>query len=157
MSNKNIHHMDWNDIIYLTENLLYRKSDNKETAKYILNDNFLIIIWDNWGKEYFYLMSDLDYYQISSNNYFKLDNYISFVYLISNSVTNNFLLDNKTMKIYKKNNLDFLGYFEYNDNKLIITLNNEKNTYIYFNHKYYHEDYLNSLYDFINIYDVKNA
>ena len=154
MSNKNIHHMDWNDIIYLTENLLYRKSDNKETAKYILNDNFLIIIWDNWGKEYFYLMSDLDYYQISSNNYFKLDNYISFVYLISNSVTNNFLLDNKTMKIYKKNNLDFLGYFEYNDNKLIITLNNEKNTYIYFNHKYYHEDYLNSLYDFINIYDV---
>jgi len=155
MSNKNIHHIDWNDIIYLTEKLLYRTSNYKETAKYILNDNFIIIEWDNWGKEYFYLIDDLDYYQISSNNYFKLDNYISFIYLINDLSTDRFLLDNKLMKIYKKNNLDFFGYFEYEKNRLIITLNNKKDTYVYFNNKYYHIDYLSNLYEIVDIYEEK--
>ena len=71
-----IYHVDWNDKIILNDECtVMRTSDNKDTGKYIINDNILLIDWDKWDKEYFLSENNIDYYQIILSNYFNL--YIS--------------------------------------------------------------------------------
>ena len=64
-----IYHTDWKDYVQflMNKNILFRLSNVKEIGNFINNDNFLIIIWNNWGKEYFYKKSGI-YYQITLND-----------------------------------------------------------------------------------------
>ena len=96
-----IYHIDWNDDLYLDyERNIIKRLYNNDYGKFILIDNFLLIIWEKWGKEYFYSKDNNNYYFINDNNTFNLDNDVSIIYLIdiSNSIkivnflkTNNFI------------------------------------------------------------------
>jgi len=134
-----IYHKDWTDNIILnsSENTMNRISENKDTGKYILNDNFLIILWDSWGKECFYSKNNLDYYQITDNNYFKLD--ISFIYIITYDYSDLYILDNNSKKIYNKNTLKLF------DNK-----------FIFYNNKYYEKTYFDEFYKIIFLDNVEH-
>ena len=69
----NIYHNDWNDKVILNdEYIISRTSGNKDTGKYILNDNILLIDWDKWDKEYFLSENNTDYYRIIESDNFNL-------------------------------------------------------------------------------------
>ena len=148
---KKLYHITWEDFIDtdINKNIIKRKSGNNDTGKYILNDNFLLIIWDKWQKEYFYSINNQDYYLINDNNYFKLDNHISEIYLINENNTDLYLLDIHLQKIYKKSNLELYGNYSNNNNFIII--NNEN--YIYLNYKYYNYNYFLKNYEIIEIFN----
>jgi mannosyltransferase OCH1-like enzyme len=152
MDEINIFHKKWNDkiIIHNDKNLISR-INNSDIGKYKLNNNFLLIIWEKWGKEYFYLLNN-QYYQVTDNYDFTLDKYISNIYLIDNLSSNLYIVDHILNKIYKKDNLEILGDIYYNENNLII---NKINTYYYFNNKYYNISYLDNLYN-IGIFYINN-
>ena len=125
MNDIEIYHKDWNDIIILDyyKNTLYRKSNNNETGKYILNENILLIKWEKWNNEYFYKKNN-NYYFIDNNKV--LENNISYIYLnnydtLSKYEFKQYIIDNNLNKIYSKENLDFIGYIQ-NFNTYIIII-----------------------------------
>jgi hypothetical protein len=139
----NIYHVDWNDKIILNdEGTIIRTSGNKDTGKYIINDNLLLIDWDNWDKDYFLSENNIDYYQILYN--FNL--YISIITLIDNNNSGLFIMNSNYQKIYKIHNLESYGSYKISQGNLII--NNK--SYIYFNNKYYEESYFNEYYEIVN-------
>jgi hypothetical protein len=92
--NINIYHIDWKDNLYLDyENHIIKRSYNDDTGKFILIDNFLLIIWEKWGKEYFYSKdNDNDnYYFINDNNTFNLDYDISIIFIIDSTISNKYM------------------------------------------------------------------
>ena len=144
----NIHHNDWNDKVILNDDkTLSRTSGNKDIGKYIINDNIILIDWDNWDKEYFLSENNNDYYQIIYGNYFSL--YISVITLINNNSSGLFIMNNNYKKIYQMNNLESCGNYDIINNNLIIN----NNSYIYFNNKYYEKNYFNDKYEIINTLD----
>ena len=148
MDLKKLYHKNWSDILSFTissSNLVIRSSGNKDQGIYKINDNLLLINWNIWGKEYFYLR-DEEYYQLTDNYNFDLDKYISNIYLIDEDISDLYLLDIKLKKIYKKHNLDLFGSYELSPDKIII---NKKHIYIYFNNKYYNSTFINKLYNII--------
>jgi mannosyltransferase OCH1-like enzyme len=146
----NIYHNDWNDKVVLNDECtITRISDNKDTGKYIMNDNILLIDWDNWDKEYFLSENNIDYYQIILGNYFNL--YISVITLVNHKRSGLFIINNNFKKIYKIHNLESYGTYEIIRDNLII--NNK--LYIYFNNKYYEENYFNELYEIVNTIDTE--
>ena len=154
MNEINIFHKKWNDkiIIHNDKNLITRINNN-DKGKYKLNNNFLLIIWEKWGKEYFYLINDT-YYQITDNHDFELDKFISNIYLIDNFSSNLYIIDHILNKIYKKDNIDILGNIHYDENSLII---NKIKKYYYFNNKYYNISYLEKLYNIGIFYNNNNS
>ena len=61
MDTYEIYHNDWNDYIKIItkKKILFRLSNINEIGNYIINDNFLIIDWNNWNKEYFYKKNNI--------------------------------------------------------------------------------------------------
>jgi mannosyltransferase OCH1-like enzyme/glycosyltransferase involved in cell wall biosynthesis len=135
-----IYNKDWVDTIILNNetNIIQRESGNKDSGKCILNDNFLLINWDNWGKEIFYSNNNNEYYQISDDNYFKLDMDISIIYIINNDYSDSYILDHNTKKIYNNN-----------------TLNIYSNYIINFHNKYYEKTYFNKLFETVFLDNIK--
>ncbi len=132
------YHTDWKDYIQFinNKNILFRLSNVKELGKFILNDNFLIINWNNWGKEYFYKNNN-NYYQITLDDKFHLNIYFSEITMIKENYCNNYFIDNNLKKIYSKNELTFYGFFIFNEYKLTVN----KETFIFFNFKFYELSY----------------
>ena len=136
-----IYNKDWIDNIILNNetNIIQRESGNKDSGKYILNDNFLIIIWDKWGQEIFYLKNNNEYYQISDDNYFDLNNDITIIQINQEySDLDLYIIDHNTKKIYNKNTLKI-----YN------------NHIINFNNKYYEKTYFNKLFETVFLDNIK--
>jgi mannosyltransferase OCH1-like enzyme len=151
MNEIHIFHKKWTDkiIIHKDKNCITRINNN-DIGKYKLNNNFLLIIWEKWGKEYYYLINN-KYYQITDNYDFELDKFISNIFLIDDfSNSNIYLIDNILNKIYKKDNIDIFGDFINYENKIII---NNLNIYYLFNNKYYNICYLEKLYN-IGIFNI---
>ena len=151
MSKINIYNKDWNDEVELFPNkkILLRNSDNKDIGKYILNDFFLFILWDKWGKEYFYSQDNINYYQITINNIFNPN--IAIINIIEEN--NNYVLfiDIYNEKIYKEDTLEMLGNVELKKDILIIKNNDSDKKYIYFKFKYYEYNYFENLFEIVNI------
>ncbi len=77
-------HSEWFDqaIINYKSNTLKRIKHNNETGKFNINDNFIEIFWDYWGKEIFIKKDDYSYYKedvlinkISNNSILSNNNY----------------------------------------------------------------------------------
>ena len=143
-----IYHTDWKDYIQfvMNKNILFRLSNVKEIGNFITKDNFLIIIWNNWGKEYFYKKSEI-YYQITLNDKFYLNLYYSDIILIKQDFVSNYFIDNNLKKIYDKDTLTFYGFFTFNEYKLII----DKEIFIFFNFKFYEISYFLKYYNVIKV------
>jgi len=159
MSNINICHKDWNDIIILDfmKNTLYRISDNNETGKYILIDNILLIKWEKWGEEYFYKKNN-NYYFIDNN---KVSEHVSYIYLnvYDNQSKNEhsfkqYIIDNDLNKVYIKENLYFLGYIQNFNSYIIINTKNDKLLFFYNNFKYYDYRFIKDKYNFVKIDNI---
>ncbi len=80
----NIVHKDWFGVCILDNifNKLYREDHIEETGKYEIIDNKLIINWDNWGMEEFYMHGNIYY---DSN---------LIIYLIHQNSTRQLILNN---------------------------------------------------------------
>ena len=146
-----IYHTDWKDYVQfvMNKNILFRLSNVKEIGSFINNDNFLIINWSNWDKEYFYKKSGI-YYQITLNDKFYLNLYYSELVLIKKDFVSNYFIDNNLKKIYDKNTLTFYGFFSFNEYKLIIN----KEIFIFFNFKFYEISYFLKSYNVIKIIET---
>lgn len=140
MNNIEVYHTDWKDYIKLFPNnkILCRYS-NKEKGSYIMNDNFLIILWDKWGTDFFYKKNNNIYEQVVIKSYIHDFSTITVLY---ENVIQYFLLDYQLEKIYKKDTLELIGLFYYKNNKLFIN----DNYYIFFNFIYYDYEYFNKFY-----------
>lgn len=156
MSNIKIYNKDWNDDVelYINKKILIRKTDSKDCGKYILNDFFLLIEWDKWGKEYFYSQDNKNYYQITNNNIFNLN--ISTINVVDDNNIYILYIDIDSQKIYKGESLEMIGKVELKKDILIIKNdifedNVSENKYIYFNFKYYQYSYFEKLFEIINI------
>jgi len=51
-------HNDWNEICYLENNKIFRKSNKEEYGIYNIKNNKLYINWENWSFEKFYLYTE---------------------------------------------------------------------------------------------------
>ena len=153
-----IYHKDWIDNIFLNEenNIVERISDNKDKGSYKISDRFLLIIWEKWGNEYFFNKYDnnLEYYQITDQYIFDLYNFISYIYIISNdNKLNIYLLDINNRNLYYKNNLKlYANIVENTINKLYLDNNI---ICIYYDYKYYENEYFNTLYSIIMIDNIE--
>jgi mannosyltransferase OCH1-like enzyme/glycosyltransferase involved in cell wall biosynthesis len=147
-----IYHTDWSDDLSINfdKNIIIRKNYNNDFGNFILIDNLLLIKWEKWGKEYFFLNNN-EYYQICDNNYFNLDYHISIIYLIDEINSNKYIIDINLQKIYILDNLEFYGNFIFDNNDLIINLNQNNSTYIFFNNKYYNKTFIDKKYKIIYI------
>jgi mannosyltransferase OCH1-like enzyme len=147
------YHSDWNDYVQFVtnKNILFRLYNVKELGNYTINDNFLIINWNNWDKEYFYKNNRI-YYQITNNDKFQLNLYFSEIILIKENYYNNCFIDNNLKKIYEKNELIFYGFYNFNEYKLII----DKEIFIFFNFKFYERSYFLKYYNVIKIIEENN-
>lgn len=143
-----IYHSDWKDYVQfvMNKNILFRLSNVKEIGNFITNDNFLVINWNNWGKEYFYKKDGI-YYQITINDKFHLNLYYSEIILIKKDYYNNYFIDNNLKKVYNKDELIFYGFFNFNEYKLII----DKEIFIFFNFKFYETSYFLKYYNVIKV------
>lgn len=157
MGDIKIYHKDWNDNISIDyeKKILFRSSDYKEFGKYTFNGVFLLVIWEKWGKEYFYSNNNFDYYQITENDTFNLK--IIDIYLVSEENNNKFLISLNDKKIYFRNNFDLYGSFDLYEDRIIIKREDENNSivqFIYFSFKYYDINYLNKLFELISIDNI---
>jgi mannosyltransferase OCH1-like enzyme len=147
-----IYHTDWSDNLSLNfdKNIIKRENYNNDFGNFVLIDNLLLIKWEKWGKEYFFL-NDNEYYQICDNNYFNLDYQLSIIYLIDEINSNKYIIDNNLQKIYLINNLEYFGNFIFDNDNLIINYNQNNDIYIYFNNKYYKKEFIDKKYKIIYI------
>ena len=152
-----IYHINWIDDLFLdyNKNIIKRINYNNDSGKFILIDNILLIIWEKWEKEYFFSYNNVEYYQISDNNYFNLDYEISIIYLIDELFSGKYIINNNLQKIYNMNNLDHYGNFILDNNNLIFSFNGKNSEYIYFNNKYYNKKILDKKYEIIYINNKK--
>jgi len=153
MDNIKIYHKDWIDTLYLLENnRLKRDNGNKDEGVYEIKDNFLKIIWDEWGVEYFYKKDNLiNYFLITSEYIFELYEYLIEINIIINKKLNKYLLDTSNKRAYFKKDLKCIG--NYNINKKILVINDEK--YLFIDHKYYYYRDIESIYSYIEINDIQ--
>ena len=122
--------------------IIKRESIINETGKYSINENQIIIYWDNWKEEDIFIKSDMLYYHKKFYlNYiykFRLSNY--YFYNNYENNINNYVLNIDKNIIFKKYNLNYIGNFKLLENNiLIIKWNNkvEDETFIYLNDIYY--------------------
>jgi hypothetical protein len=163
MTTIKIIHKDWTDDIILDEELkiAQRLSENNDKGTFILNDNFLLINWEKWSKEYFFKkeLNKLEFFYITEEGIFELYNDTSSLVSINNKGNIEiFLIDIKNQNIYFKNNLIFYSkIIKHTINELYLD-NNE--ILIYFNYKYYEKSYFLKNYTLIKIdgteYILKN-
>jgi hypothetical protein len=107
-----VYHNNWYDIIQIfkKENMILRLSENKDTGKYIINDNILLIIWNKWGKEYFYNKNNI-YYQISDEDKYNLNIDISNIQTITQFERKNLFIDNKIEIYSEAPNKEYYGTY----------------------------------------------
>ena len=152
LDNIYIIHNDWNEICYLENNKIFRKynnnNENIEYGKYNIKNNKLIINWEKWDTEKFYLylenynkISNIKiylystiYYDLYKKIYILDKNIYTKVFLNKNS--NNFYIYHNNRIIYsnyaefKKNNIIiYSGKYQYNNNILILKNNNNIKKY----------------------------
>ena len=114
-------HPDWNDICVVDNNSLYRKNDENELGKYILESNKLTIEWDKWDTNIFYKCGT-EYY---------LDTFINFI--IINNIK--YIINNYNNKIYDYNDISSnnsdIGSFYLDNTYINIIIDNISNIYYY--------------------------
>lgn len=135
-----IHHTYWNDELILENNICYRINNN-DKGKFLLNNDELIIKWDNYNEEKFI-------YNINENAYFLKDDEIidtknesdlyEKIILIKNfSWENEILLNNKDKTCIRLNDTKDKGIFNLEDNYLYIDWNDWSNETFYKIDNYY--------------------
>ena len=128
----NIWHESWCDkcIINYNDKKIKRLSNN-ENASYYLNNNILIIYWENWDSEIFILKDDIYYHQKDIllhhqdwSDYCKLDD----------------------INIYRKYNNEDKGKYKLDNNKLIIEWEKwNKELFYKINDIFYYDEYIKFL------------
>lgn len=130
-TNIQIYHINWEDICIIDLKNIYRKSNNEEFGKYILEANKLIIYWNKWDEELFYLYENSYYYEkLVKNLEYKNINYN--VNLILNKIYYNniecgkVIIDNDTIDIKFDNEIETF-YYKYDKSNIFIFKDKFKN------------------------------
>ena len=144
----NIINKDWNGVCFMENSeRLVRKDISNEYGTYKIENNKIIIIWDNWGKEEFYKIDKNEY--IISTLFFK--NYLNYEFydkmnlkykIIFNIDENYFYTIDKKINIQGKyviENEYIILYFENQVKKKYLKINDD----IYF----FHDEYSNIFFE----------
>lgn len=169
-------HKTWEDNLILDKNVCYR-DNNEDTGKFILNNNKIIIKWDNYDEENFvYNSIDKKYYlenydeiidiseenspknneEIEEFNYEeKYENNIEIeidnkLFIKNNSWEDYIILNNNTQKCYRESVIDDKGTFIVENNYLYINWEQWESETFYKNDDFYvnNINYINN-YQFI--------
>ena len=137
-----LYHINWKDICIIDSKNIYRKSNNEDFGKFILEDNKLIIYWNKWDEELFYLFEDCYYYEkLIKNLEYKNINYT--INLILNKIYYNniecgsIIIDDDIIHIKidnevnnEVNNEIETFYYKYDKNNIFIFKDKFKNIII---------------------------
>lgn len=123
-------HKDWEDYCFITDNYIYRQSNEKEIGNYIFENNVLTINWENWDPDIFILLND-EFYQknlvidliINNLSYLLVNNKLYYEYNISGHIE---FKDNNIANIAWINNI-LEDYFYKYDNKHNIKIFKDSN------------------------------
>jgi hypothetical protein len=165
-------HFEWSDycIFDFEINSLKREYYNEEYGKFKIDNNLLIINWDNWIGDDIFIEIDNKFYHLrilyeQMNKYYLEINYnniennnnISIINLYNINDKIKYVLDNKNNSIFKlilndKIELLYIGNYKYYQNYLFIYNNNKIiDKYIKLENKYYNYNLLD-----INIKSIDN-
>ena len=138
-------HPEWTDVCILeNNNLIKRTNIENEYGSYKIEKYKITIKWNNWPNENLFILNkeDKSYYEEEFyNNY--INNYsLKNIDLIHNEWNDTCILNNNLKIIFKKNDIREMGNFYFENNNLIIDWSNwGKETFIYFDNKYYEKNY----------------
>ena len=136
------YHKDWNEycILNYDKNILYKKNNTSEIAKFIINnlsiENSIILNWEKWDSEIFYLF-DNEYYS---------NNYIQYVILLNNINGKlsfvKYILNNYNNKVYSKYYC-YISEYILNEDYLIIDDKYQYKELKSFDNDFFKELYIN--------------
>jgi hypothetical protein len=140
-------HTYWEDRLTLDNNICYR-TGNYDKGKYILNNDYIIIKWDNYNEEKFLLnIDDKKYYfksdhfeqneQNEQNEYNKNINDNTKILIKNFSWEDNVILDNITNKCIRMNINEDSGIFSIDGNYLFIKWDEWESEVFYKSDNYY--------------------
>ena len=143
-------HSEWTDfcLIHFEDSIIKRKNIENEIGKYIINNDEIIINWNNWEGDDIFIKFNLIYYHKDFYiNY--IHNYkLNYYKLYDNNLYCNYVLNITKKIIFKKYDINCIGNYELIlNNFLIIKWKNEsKNqTFINLNENFYEQKFLINL------------
>ena len=129
----NIIHDDWIDDCIIKNNIIYRSIDKDEFGKYKYINNLLIIYWEKWNYEIFYLINNNSYKLLQPFIKIHHTDWIDICYLTDENIG-------------RKSNENELGTYLFESNKLIINWKDwNPDTFIKLDNEYYHENLIKNI------------
>jgi len=121
MTKLKVKSLEWFDIMIIEDNNIYRET-NKDKGKFKIENNKLIIKWDNWGVETFINHGNDEYYK---------ENYTLFnIKIETGSYLDNAEINASTKCINLKS-MNKIGKYTFNDDVLEVTWNNKEKENFY--------------------------
>jgi hypothetical protein len=153
-------HIQWKDECTLdyNKNIIYKKTNNNEIGTFLLEDNKIIINWNNNIEKDIFIYIFNSYYDIVFF-YEYINNYeIDFIDLYYNNSSYNFILNKNRNIIIDKYDIIKKGVYKLFQYYIIIKWDNSTDDNIFYNinNKYYCYKYLCELVSNKNPYNIKN-